>query len=93
MQCTLVSVSGARVELADDRALIFGRGPESKISDKKCSRHQGEFCAHITPIPVRQCDTCHVCAYKINGNVSVVVIDSQTCGRLCKTGSSSYTSK
>lgn len=42
------------MELADDRALIFGRGPDSKISDKKCSRHQGELCDHTTPIPVRQ---------------------------------------
>ncbi|KAI7800579.1 bifunctional polynucleotide phosphatase/kinase [Triplophysa rosa] len=46
MQCTLVSVSGARMELADDRALIFGRGPESKISDKKCSRHQVKLVAN-----------------------------------------------
>ncbi|XP_005173439.1 bifunctional polynucleotide phosphatase/kinase isoform X1 [Danio rerio] len=45
MQCTLVSVDGDRVVLPDGRALMFGRGPESRISDKKCSRHQVKLVA------------------------------------------------
>ncbi|XP_064159822.1 bifunctional polynucleotide phosphatase/kinase isoform X1 [Anguilla rostrata] len=45
MQCVLASESGERVPLADGRAVIIGRGPDSGVSDKKCSRHQVKLVA------------------------------------------------
>lgn len=42
MWCTLVSPTGARISLEDGKHVILGRSPDTRVTDKRCSRNQGE---------------------------------------------------